>query len=105
MNYKKIIQQVVDLSKEVGIYLREEQQKLKSDDIERKGQHDFVSYVDKTAERKLIEKLKVILPEAGFIAEENSEKRVDKDLMTLKGAMPFLSLPMVSEGFNSMIKD
>ena len=81
MNYKKIIQQVVDLSKEVGIYLREEQQKLKSDDIERKGQHDFVSYVDKTAERKLIEKLKVILPEAGFIAEENSEKRVDKDLM------------------------
>ena len=81
MNYKNIIKQVVDLSKEVGVYLREEQQKLKSDDIERKGQHDFVSYVDKTAERKLVDKLKVILPEAGFIAEENSEKRVDKNLM------------------------
>jgi len=81
MNYEKIIQQVVDLSKEVGVYLRNEQQKLKFDDIERKGQHDFVSYVDKTAEQKLVDKLKVIVPEAGFIAEENSEKRVDKNLM------------------------
>jgi len=81
MNYKNIILQVVDLSKEVGVYLREEQKKLKADDIEKKGQHDFVSYVDKTAERKLIEKLKMILPEAGFIAEENSEKRIDKRFM------------------------
>jgi len=81
MNYENIIKSVVELSKEVGVYLREEQQKLKSKDIEKKGQHDFVSYVDKTAEKKIIKQLKVLLPEAGFIAEENSEKRVDKPLM------------------------
>ncbi len=81
MNYEEIIMQVVDLAKEVGIYLREEQKKLKSDDIEKKGQHDFVSYVDKTAEQKLVNQLKIILPDAGFIAEENSVERIDKDIM------------------------
>ena len=81
MNYEKIIKQVITVAKEVSIYLREEQKKIKSDVIEKKGKHDFVTYVDKTAEQKIIAQLKIILPEAGFIAEENSEKRVDKDLM------------------------
>ncbi len=81
MNYEEIIMQVVALSKKIGIYLRDEQEKLKSDDIQKKGPHDFVSYVDKTAEQKIIAELKFILPEAGFIAEENSEKRIDKDWM------------------------
>jgi len=81
MNYEKIIMQFADLAKEVGIYLRNEQHKLKSDDIQKKGPHDFVSYADKTAEQKLVDQLKIILPEAGLIAEENSVKRIDKDLM------------------------
>ncbi len=81
MDYKRIIEQVVVLSKEVGHYLRTEQTKLRSDNIEKKGEHDFVTYVDKTAEQKIVNQLKTILPEAGFIAEENSEKRVDKDTM------------------------
>lgn len=81
MKYEEIIKQVVDLTKEIGIYLRNEQQKINSDIIEKKGQHDFVTYVDKTAEQKIVKQLKLILPEAGFIVEENSEKRVDKDLM------------------------
>ncbi len=81
MNYEEIIKQVIKITKNVGIYLREEQKKIKSDVIEKKGQHDFVTYVDKTAEQKIIDKLKLILPEAGFIAEENSEERIDKDLM------------------------
>jgi myo-inositol-1(or 4)-monophosphatase len=81
MNYEKIIKQVVELSKTVGVYLRDEQKKINSDIVEKKGKHDFVTYVDKTAEQKIIEQLKIILPEAGFIAEEGSEKRIDKDLM------------------------
>ena len=81
MNYEKIIKQVVELSKRVGVYLRDEQKKINSDIVEKKGKHDFVTYVDKTAEQKIIEQLKIILPEAGFIAEEGSEQRIDKDLM------------------------
>ena len=33
---------------------------------------DLVSYVDKEAEKKLVPELKKILPEAGFIAEEDT---------------------------------
>ena len=81
MNYENIIKTVVEVAKEVGVYLRDEQKKINSDIIEKKGKHDFVTYVDKTAEQKIIAQLKVLLPEAGFIAEENSEERIDKDLM------------------------
>lgn len=81
MDYQNIIEQVVELSHEIAKYLKEEQKKIKTDIIESKGQHDFVTYVDKTAERSIVDRLKQILPEAGFIVEENSEARVDKDLM------------------------
>lgn len=81
MDYQNIVIKVTEVAKEVGCYLRTEQKKIKSEIIEKKGQHDFVTYVDKTAERKIIEQLKLILPEAGFIAEENSEARIDKDFM------------------------
>jgi len=81
MNYQSIILDVAALSKEVGAYLRNEQLKIKTIDVEKKGQSDFVTYVDKTAERKIVDHLKTLLPEAGFIAEEKSEARIDKDLM------------------------
>ncbi len=35
----------------------------------------------------------------------NGELGTDKDLMILKGGTPFLSLPIISEGFSSMIKE
>ncbi len=75
MNLQKITDQVIVLVKEVGAYLKEEQHKITSEIIEKKGRNDFVTYVDKTAEQKLVEKLKNILPEAGFIAEEGTETK------------------------------
>ncbi|MCU0461880.1 MAG: inositol monophosphatase [Bacteroidales bacterium] len=39
---------------------------------ETKGLHDFVTYVDKGSEKMLVERLKVIMPDAGFIAEEGT---------------------------------
>jgi myo-inositol-1(or 4)-monophosphatase len=42
---------------------------------EKKGINDFVSYVDKGAEKMLVESLGNILPEAGFIAEEGTSSR------------------------------
>ncbi len=70
---KEITFQVVDLVKKVGVFILENQKKINSEVIENKGLHDFVTYVDKTAEQKLVDELKVILPEAGFIAEEGTE--------------------------------
>ena len=63
---------MVDISKAVGKYILDEQQNFDAAKIERKGKNDFVSYVDKNAELKFIEKLILLVPDAGFIAEEGS---------------------------------
>lgn len=71
MNLQIITHEVIKLSKEVGRFIKEESEKFKNSDIEEKGVHDLVTYVDKTAEKMLVEDLRKILPEAGFIAEED----------------------------------
>lgn len=71
MNLQIITHQVIKLSKVVGSFIKEESEKFKNSDIEEKGLHDLVTYVDKTAEKMLVEDLRKILPEAGFIAEED----------------------------------
>jgi len=40
--------------------------------VERKHAHDYVSYVDKGSERLIVESLRALLPDAGFITEEGS---------------------------------
>lgn len=67
-----ICRQVCELSREVGHFIRNENKQITVDLIEVKGKNDFVTYVDKTSEKKIVEGLLKILPEAGFIAEENT---------------------------------
>ncbi len=71
MNLELITKQVVNLSKAVGFFIKQEVDKLNSSDIEEKGIHNLVTYVDKESEKKLVKELSIILPEAGFIAEED----------------------------------
>jgi len=71
MNLETITKQVVSLSKTVGNFINNEVDKLNKADIEEKGIHNLVTYVDKESEKRLVEKLGIILPEAGFIAEED----------------------------------
>lgn len=75
MDLKKICEQVIELSKQTGKYIRQQIPKFNESDIESKGIHDFVTYVDKTSEKKLVDGLTIILPEAGFIAEENTSDK------------------------------
>lgn len=67
-----LTEQVCALAREVGAYIREERKNFKSSAIERKHDHDYVSYVDKTAEKKIVERLQQLLPEAGYVTEEGS---------------------------------
>ena len=69
---KQICLEVNDLAREVGSFISGEKGKVKGDKIETKGRNDFVSYVDKTAEEKLVAGLAKLIPEAGFITEENT---------------------------------
>lgn len=76
INLPQLTQQVVDLSIQVGDFIRQEQQHFNYNDVEIKGLNDLVSYVDKTSEQKLVEKLEKIFPEAGFIVEENTKNEI-----------------------------
>lgn len=76
MAHAQLCLAVVELCKEVGAFIREERTRFQADQIEEKGLHDLVSYVDKTAELRLVEKLGLFLPEAGFITEEKTIQKV-----------------------------
>ncbi len=75
MNLELITKQVTNTCRSVSTYIRNELKNLKAKDVKSKGVHDFVTYVDKASEKKLIKDLKRILPSAGIIAEENQGYR------------------------------
>ncbi len=72
MDYKDLCHKVCILAKEVGQFIKSERQNAQIN-IEVKGSNDFVTQVDKASESRIINDLKSILPEAGFIAEEGTE--------------------------------
>lgn len=75
MHLEQIVFKVIDLSKEVGAFIKQERNSFNPDKIEYKGLNDMVSYVDKTAEQKIVAGLEKILPGAGFITEEQTSTK------------------------------
>jgi myo-inositol-1(or 4)-monophosphatase len=71
--------QVIELSKNIGSFLLQEIKTLKQSDVQEKGLHNLVTYVDKTAEKRIVEYLEKLMPEAGFIAEEGSSTKIGKE--------------------------
>jgi myo-inositol-1(or 4)-monophosphatase len=65
---------------EAADYIKSEVGKVSDHDIEEKELNSLVSYVDKTAEEMLVKSLGAILPEAGFITEEETEDIKDRKL-------------------------
>ncbi len=72
IDLQKITLSIAALAREAGGFIRTEAEKFSLDQVELKGKSDLVSYVDKETEKKLVSSLKDILPEAGFITEENT---------------------------------
>jgi len=73
INLNSVTEQVILLAKEVGEFIRTERKTFSYTNVEVKGLNDLVSYVDKTSEKQLVERLSTIIPEAGFIVEENTK--------------------------------
>lgn len=67
-----LLEQTQSVAKEVGAFIRKERQHFDVEKVEHKGFNDLVSYVDKEAERQIVDKLSLIFPEAGFITEEGT---------------------------------
>lgn len=66
------LKKVILIAKQAGEFIRKERLNFSYSQSEIKGLNDLVSYVDKEAERLIVEALQNVLPEAGFIVEENT---------------------------------
>lgn len=80
MELEKLTQQTIEICKGTGEFILTEKSKVSTNDVEIKSLNSLVSYVDKTAESQLVEGLTEILPEAGFITEEDTPDQKDKEL-------------------------
>lgn len=67
-----LLEETQEVAKQVGSFIRKERQHFDVEKVEHKGFNDLVSYVDKEAERLIVEKLEKVFPEAGFITEEGT---------------------------------
>ena len=71
-NLEQITRLVCQIAREAGSYIREERAGFSVEKVERKHAHDYVSYVDKGSEQRIVKALRELLPEAGFITEEGT---------------------------------
>jgi myo-inositol-1(or 4)-monophosphatase len=71
--YTELCREVTEVTSRVGDFILNERKKFQPSSIEKKGHNDLVSYVDKSAELMIVQALKNLLPEAGFITEENTD--------------------------------
>jgi myo-inositol-1(or 4)-monophosphatase len=76
LDLKKVCMEIETAAREAGNFIQNESVGFDINRTETKGLNNFVSYVDKGSERMLVEKLGKILPEAGFLAEEGTSKKV-----------------------------
>jgi myo-inositol-1(or 4)-monophosphatase len=69
---KSLCAEVCNIAREAGIFMKNERASFSLDKVESKGLHDYVSYVDKTSEKLIVSRLMCILPDAGFLTEEET---------------------------------
>ena len=69
---KALTESVCRIAREAGHFLKEERKGFRREAVQEKHAHDYVSYVDKESEKRIVAALRALLPEAGFITEEGS---------------------------------
>jgi len=78
-NLEKVCLQACQITQEVAQFLKKELGNVATQQIEHKQRNHLVSYVDKTSEKMLIEGLSKLLPEAAFLAEEETVAHEEKE--------------------------
>ena len=94
MNTKLLCNEVSLLAREVGAFLAAERKGLSGVvSSESKGIHDYVTRFDKESERRIVQRLKQLLPDSDFIAEEGPARarNLSLGLSILLTALPTLS--------------
>ena len=72
VDLNKLVIQVREVAVSVGRFLKEQRAAFDRSAVRKKGPHDYVSYVDKASEERLVAALSALLPEAGFVTEEKT---------------------------------
>lgn len=101
MKLEEICIKACAFAKEAGDFIKKERKSFNRDTVEVKSFNQLVSYVDKNAEELLVNRLKSIFPEAGFITEEDTIAKEVKEWMwvidPLDGTTNFIhDLPVYS---------
>ncbi|MCC5915780.1 MAG: inositol monophosphatase [Cryomorphaceae bacterium] len=79
MIHPDFAREVLPVVRSVAEYQRSQLSKVSRNSIELKSLNSLVSYVDKKSEELLVESLQKILPEAGFITEEETVVNTKKE--------------------------
>lgn len=73
VDLKDICDRVCRVARDAGDYIAGEREQFSNSHVESKSsQSDLVSYVDRTAEELIVERLRAILPDSLFITEEQT---------------------------------
>ena len=72
VDLNELVAQVCEVAIGVGHFLKEQRAAFDRSAVREKGPHDYVSYVDKASEERLVSALSALLPEAGFVTEEKT---------------------------------
>lgn len=69
---QELLVQTLPIVDDAAQFIKGQYGKVAADDIEEKSRNSLVSYVDKQAEERLVQKLGALLPEATFLTEEDT---------------------------------
>lgn len=66
--------EAVRIARQAGAFIQKEAKDFSTQSVEYKGKNNLVSYVDKKAEDMIADALLPLIPGAGFVAEEDSQR-------------------------------
>lgn len=81
LNYSELCNNVREIATKAGNFIRGEVGQILPEDIHLKERASLVTYVDKTAEALIVNALRELIPEAGFVAEEGTAAYKNEDLL------------------------
>lgn len=110
MNLEKTTREASWLALQAGAFIREHSHKVREIEVEEKERNSLVSYVDKTAERMLVDGLSKLIPGCGQITEEDTKDIKDREwtwiIDPLDGTTNFLwGVPVFSVSVGLMHHD
>jgi myo-inositol-1(or 4)-monophosphatase len=76
---EKLCKESLKVIKSVGAFIHREVGKVEEEAIEQKNLNSLVSYVDREAEKRLVDELGRLLPHSTFLTEEDTVQNEDSD--------------------------